>query len=437
MKAGKATAVILVLVLTVVCAYLGVVYLGDYLKLGLDLRGGVQVRIQAVGEATRDDLDRVIAVMDSRINGLGVTEPTIQREGDNRILLELPGVQDPDEALDMIGRTGFLTFRTFDGEGNETVVLDGSNLLSAKEAVESGGGTPGNLSQGGYVVQLTFNAEGQRIFADTTRRLVSDYGGLTSSAASDGDLRRNIAIYLDDELISMPYVTTVIPDGNAVITGYSSLAEARQLALTLQSGALPMPVEIVEKRTIGPTLGADSIAKSQMAGLVGLALVILFMIAFYRLPGVFAGFSLILYSFLLLGAMALIKATLTLPGILGIILTIGMCIDANIIIYERMLEEMGRGKSLRAAIDAGFSRALWTIVDSNVTTLIAAAVLFWKGTGSIRGFAVTLSLGILISMFTAITYSRFLLKNTVESGLVKNPVLYGGKPVIYDGKGAR
>ena len=202
---------------------------------------------------------------------------------------------------------------------------------------------------------------------------------------------------------------------------------ARQLALLLKSGALPVPVEIVEKRTIGPTLGADSIKKSQTAGIIGLVLVVLFVIVLYKLPGVIAGFSLVLYSVLLLSVMALIKATLTLPGILGVVLSIGMCVDSNIIIYERLKEELASGKTLRASISAGFSRALWTIVDANVTTLIAAAVLFWKGTGSIRGFAVTLSLGIVISMFTAITYTRFLLKNIAESGLFTNPALYGWK----------
>ncbi len=427
MKTGKAAAVILVLILTLVSGYLGVTYLGSHLKLGLDLKGGAQVRVQATTEVTQAEMDKVMSIMDLRINSLGVTEPTIQQEGGNRVLIELPGVQDPEEAIAMIGKTAYLTFRTFDKEGNQTVILDGSHLANATEAIQTSN-RPGAIKTDEYVVKLEFDDEGKKIFAEATKNLVDSYPDLTiEGALANGDLRRNIAIYLDEEMISFPFVSTAIPTGDAVITGYSSLQDARQLALLLQSGALPVPVEIVEKRTIGPTLGADSIQKSQKAGVVGIVLVVIFMIVMYRLPGVIAGFSLILYTVLLLASMALIKATLTLPGILGIVLTIGMCVDSNIIIYERLKDELSRGKTLRASINAGFSRALWTIVDSNVTTLIAAAVLFWKGTGSIKGFAVTLSLGILISMFTAIVYTRFLLKNTAESGMFTNPWLYGGK----------
>ncbi len=427
MKTGKTAAVILVLILTIVSGYLGMTYLGSYLKLGLDLKGGAQVRVQATTDVTQAEMDKVMSIMNLRINSLGVTEPTIQQEGNNRVLIELPGVQDPEEAIAMIGKTAYLTFRTFDEAGNQTVILDGSHLASATEAIQSSN-RPGAIKTDEYVVRLEFDDEGKKIFADTTKMLVESYPELTiEGALSKGDMRRNIAIYLDEEMISFPFVSTAIPTGDAVITGYSSLQDARQLALLLQSGALPVPVEIVEKRTIGPTLGADSIEKSQKAGIVGLVLVVIFMIVVYRLPGVIAGFSLVLYTVLLMASMALIKATLTLPGILGIVLTIGMCVDSNIIIYERLKDELSRGKTLRASINAGFSRALWTIIDSNVTTLIAAAVLFWKGTGSIKGFAVTLSLGILISMFTAIVYTRFLLKNVAESGMFTNPWLYGGK----------
>ncbi len=430
MKKGKAAAVIIALALTVVCAFFAVNYLGDYLKLGLDLKGGVQVRLQAVGESNEKDIEKVMEIMNTRINSLGVTEPVIQQEGSDRVLIELPGVQNPEDAIEVIGKTAQLSFRTYGSEGNETVILEGSHLTSATEAIQGSGGTYNANSGVGnsYVVQLAFDEEGKKIFADTTSRLVSEYAGLTAQDAyANNDFRRHIAIYLDDEIISFPYVTSAITTGDPVITGFSSLEDAHQLAILLESGALPVPVEIVEKRTIGPTLGADSIAKSQMAGIVGLALVIVFMLVVYRVPGVIAGFSLVLYTVLLLGAMAAIGATLTMPGILGIILSIGMCINSNIIIYERLKEELAKGKSLRASISASFDRALWTIIDSNVTTLIAAAVLFWKGTGSIRGFAVTLSIGILISMFTAIFYTRFLLRNTVESGLITNPKLFGAK----------
>ena len=429
MKTGKVAAVAVVLLLTIACAILAVIYLGPYLRLGLDLKGGVQVRVQAQGDVTKDEMEKVMSIMNLRINSIGVTEPTIQQEGTNRVLIELPGVQDPEEAISMIGKTAYLTFAIFDDEGNMGVVLDGSHLVNAEEVIQPASNRPGSLKVGDeYVVRLDFDDEGKKIFADTTQYLVSTYSNLTiTDASTKGDYRRNIAILLDDDMISVPFVNDAIPTGEAVITGYKSLADARSLALLLKSGALPVPVEIVEKRTIGPTLGADSIKKSQMAGLVGLALVIVFILIIYRLPGVIAGFSLVLYSVLLLAVMALIKATLTLPGILGVVLSIGMCVDSNIIIYERLKDELRTGKTLRSAINAGFSRALWTIIDSNVTTLIAAAVLFWKGTGSIKGFAVTLSLGILISMFTAIVYTRFLLKNTAESGLFTNLALYGVK----------
>lgn len=428
MKKGKAAAVILVLALTVLCAVLAVNYLGGYLKLGLDLKGGVQVRLQAQGETTDKDIEKVIEIMNTRINSLGVTEPVIQQEGSDRVLIELPGLQDPEEAIELIGKTAQLTFRTYDAEGNETVVLEGEHLTSATEMIQSSGNYGSGQVGEQYVVQLSFDEEGREIFADLTAQLVADYPDLTPTEAfANNDFRRHIAIYLDEEVISFPYVTSAITTGDPVITGFSTLEDAHQLAILLESGALPVPVEIVEKRTIGPTLGEDSIQKSQMAGIVGLSLVILFMLVVYRVPGIIAGFSLVMYTVLLLAAMALIGATLTLPGILGVILSIGMCINSNIIIYERLKEELAKGKSLRASVSASFDRALWTIIDSNVTTLIAAAVLFWKGTGSIRGFAVTLSIGIVISMFTAILYTRFLLRNTVESGLVTNPRLFGGK----------
>jgi preprotein translocase subunit SecD len=427
MKIGKIAAVLLVLLVTAASAVVGLNYLGEHLRLGLDLRGGVQVRIQAVGEASQDEMDKIISTMNLRINSLGVTEPTIQQEGSNRVLIELPGVQDPEEALEIIGRTAYLTFATFDEEHNLTVVLDGSHLADARETNQTSRNQFGAEVQE-FVVLLEFDSVGRQVFADLTGSLVAQYAHLSiNSPRLTGDFRRNIAIFLDDEMISMPFVSTAISDGKPVITGSASLAEARQLALLLKSGALPVPVEVVEKRTIGPTLGADSIAKSQTAGIVGLALVILFMLAFYRLPGVIAGFSLVLYTVLLLGVMALLRVTLTLPGILGVMLSIGMCMSNNIIIYERIKEELTVGKTLRASVSAGFSRAFMTIVDSNVTTLIAAAVLFVLGTGKIKGFAVTLTIGIIISMFTSIVYTRFLLKNLAESGLFATPWLYGWK----------
>ncbi|MDR1204170.1 MAG: protein translocase subunit SecD [Peptococcaceae bacterium] len=413
MRWDKAIAVFAVVLAVAAGAWASLVFLGDFITLGLDLKGGVQVRLEAEGSVTSDQIDQVIEIMETRINQLGVTEPTIQKEGSSRVLIELPGIQDPEEAIEIIGKTAKLEFQTSDG----SVVLDGANLKNATEAK--------NPSDNSYVVQLEFDAEGQRRFSEVTTRLTTEFANVGQSAVAQGDYSRNIAIVLDDEIISNPYVNEAITTGNAVITGSQSLEEARTLALLLRSGALPVPVEIVEKRTIGPTLGADSIEKSKFAGLVGLGAIIIFMIVYYRLPGVVASVSLILYTVLLLWLMVLIRATLTLPGIAGLVLSIGMCIDANILVYERLKEELRNGKSLHASVAAGFSRALTAIIDSNITTLIAAGVLFWLGTGTIRGFAVTLSLGIVVSMFTAVIFTQFVLKNLVDSKLITNPGFYG------------
>ena len=413
MKPNKFIAVLTMTILVAVGAWVTVLNLGDHLTLGLDLKGGVQVRLEADANVTAEQIDQVIKIMETRINSLGVTEPTIQKEGANRVLIELPGIQDPEEAINIIGKTAKLTFQLSDG----TVVVDGSELKDAMEAK--------NTQDNTYVVQLEFNDTGKQKFAEITTRLTTEFAYVGKEAVSQGNYSRNIAIVLDDEIISMPYVNEAIINGQALITGSNSLEDARTLALLLRSGALPVPVEIVEKRVIGPTLGADSIEKSQFAALIGLCAIVFFMIAYYRIPGLIASVALVLYSVLLLWIMALINATLTLPGIAGLVLSIGMCIDANILIYERFKEELKSGKSLRASVESGFARALTSIVDSNVTTLIAAGVLFWLGAGSIRGFAVTLTLGILVSMFTAIFFTKFMLKNLTESQIIRNPKLFG------------
>jgi preprotein translocase subunit SecD len=413
MRWDKAIPVFLVVLAVAAGAWASVTFLDEYIILGLDLKGGVQVRLEAEGDVTSDQIDQVIEIMETRVNQLGVTEPTIQKEGSSRVLIELPGIQDPEEAIEIIGKTAKLEFQTSDG----TVVLDGGNLKNAAEAK--------NASNNSYEVQLEFDEEGQRKFSEITTRLTTEYASVGQDAVAQGDYSRNIAIVLDDEIISNPYVNEAITTGSAVITGSQSLEEARTLALLLRSGALPVPVQIVEKRTIGPTLGADSIEKSKFAGLIGLCAIIIYMIVYYRLPGVVASVSLVLYTVLLLWLMALIRATLTLPGIAGLILSIGMCIDANILIYERLKEELRNGKSLHASVASGFSRALTTIVDSNITTLIAAGVLFWLGAGTIRGFAVTLTLGIVVSMFTAVVFTQFMLKNLVDSRMISGPGFYG------------
>lgn len=410
MRWEKVFVLLIITALIIGGAFWAVTPIQNNLNLGLDLKGGVMVRLQAQGEVTDRDIAQIIEIMRTRVDSLGVTEPIIQREGNDRVLIEIPGIEDPDSAINLIGKMALLEFKTMDGE----VILTGKDLQEAQEAK--------NPQTGEVYVSLKFNAEGTKKFADATKRLVNEYPDIDKSR-SEG---RHIAIYLDGQMIQMPYVSEPIPSGEASISGgYETLEDARSIALLLRSGALPVPVEIIENRAVGPTLGADSINKSLQAGLWGIAAVMVFMLIFYRVPGIIANLSLVLYSLLLLGILLGINATLTLPGIAGFLLSIGMCVDANILIYERLKEELRNGKSLRAAIDAGFSRAFTTIFDSNVTTLLAAGVLFFLGSGTIKGFAVTLSIGIICSMVTAITFTRFVLKALVDSGLVKNSKLYG------------
>ena len=410
MRWGKTVALFVIVALIIGAAFLSAQPLQDTIKLGLDLKGGVQVRLQAQGEVTDKEIDQIIAIMRTRVDKLGVGESIIQPEGADRILIELPGVENPEEAIKLIGKTAMLEFKTMDG----TVVLTGKDLANAQEGKDP--------QTGEVFVGLEFNAEGSKKFGEVTTDLVNKY----PETNGQRDERRIIAIMLDNEILQAPYVMQPITGGEgARITGYKDLEEAHNIALLLRSGALPVPVEIIEKRTVGPTLGADSIAKSTQAAIWGMAAIMLFMLLYYRVPGIVAIVSLVLYTLIVLGIMVGIKATLTLPGIAGFLLSVGMCVDANIIIYERLKEELRNGKSLRAAIDAGFSRAFWTIFDSNVTTLLAAAVLFFLGTGTIKGFAVILSIGILSSMFTAITFTRYMLKLLAESKLITNTKLYG------------
>jgi len=312
------------------------------------------------------------------------------------VILELAGVKDPEEAVRTIGKTAELQFV----DENHKVLVTGENLKDAKATLDPQTNEP--------KVALTFDKKGAELFRDAT-------------AANVG---KTIAIVLDNRVISAPVVRDTIPDGNAEISGgFESAKEAEDLAVLLRSGALPVTLELAEKRTVGPILGSDSLAKSVKAGVIGLLMILIFMVGYYRLPGVVADVSLVLYSLVVLGIMTLGKFTLTLPGIAGFILSIGMAVDANIIIYERLKDELRSGKTLLAAVDAGFKRAFWTIFDSNLTTLIAALVLMYFGIGPIKGFAVTLTIGILTSMFTAILFTRWMLKWVAQS--VRDPRYYG------------
>lgn len=379
----------------------------SHLKKGLDLVGGVYVLLEAVeteGEAGRDTIDRAITVIRNRIDEFGVTEPLIQQEGDNRIRIELPDIDDPERALEIIGRTALLTFEDPQGE----VVVTGANLRDA-------GYTYDEYNR--PAVSLEFDREGAGLFADATRRLAPG--------------QEPIAILLDGELVSAPVVREAITDGQARITGNFTAEEAGDLALLLRSGALPVELRELQTRTIGPTLGMDSWVRSIRAGVIGLGLLLVFMLVIYRAMGLLASFALGVYVVLVLSVLTAIGATLTLPGIAGLILSIGMAVDANVIIFERFKEEYRGGKSLGSAVESGFQNALSTILDANITTLIAAAVLFYYGTGPIRGFAVTLSVGILVSMFTAIVLTRYLLRFLIGANLINNPKLFGVRGLDY------
>ncbi|WP_229250140.1 protein translocase subunit SecD [Desulfosporosinus shakirovi] len=360
--------------------------------MGLDLRGGVHLVLQAEPNKngvpiTNSDMDKAKAIIAKRVNDLGVSEPIVQADYNNkRIIVDLAGVTDPDKAVDILKTTAKLTLR--DAQGN--VLLKGDELTDAK-----GGQDPTNA--GGFVVNLTFSTDGAKKFADLTTKY----------------LGQPIGIYLDEKLLTNPKVDTPVLNGQAYINGYATLEAAANHAVLMRSGSLPVSMSIAEKRQVGASLGVDSLNKSIHAGIYSLIFIFLFMLVFYRLPGVVADFSLIVYTLIVLWAFWSFRVVLTLPGIAGFILSIGMAVDFNIIIYERVKEEIRAGKSIRAGVESGFSRAFITVIDAHVTTLIAAITLYIFGSGSIKGFALTLGIGIIVSLFTAITFTRQVLRWTV------------------------
>ncbi|MBQ3764966.1 MAG: protein translocase subunit SecD [Synergistaceae bacterium] len=429
----------------------------DGLNLGLDLRGGAHIVLQAKGTPENplqdDSIDRLLAVLRNRIDQYGVAEPIIQKSGTDRIIVDLPGIQDPAAALELIGRTAQLDFReVIDSTGTpppapvrsnydsdiqfvnaqerwqraieqlnnssadfqaraKSIVgaivapaeeqgrfyLLGSVLLSGKDLVNAAV-NPDSLGRMG--VSLEFNSEGARLFEEATARLVG----------------KQLAIVLDDVVISAPVVQDRIAGGHAQITGRFTADEAGRLAIMLKAGALPVAVEIAENRSVGPSLGADSVRQGLEAGLFGAGMVLVFMLIYYQFRGLAADFALAVTVLLIFAGLIAFNATLTLPGIAGIILTLGMAVDGNVLIYERIREEQKAGKTPMAALDAGFRKALVTILDSNITTLIAALVLFYFGSGSVRGFGVTLSVGLVASVFANIVVTRAILQLFVKRG---------------------
>lgn len=391
--------------------YHGVLDTKNGLNLGIDLAGGSVITFQAdQANVTSEEMDVVSDVLRKRLDNAGYTEAkiTVGDVDSRNATVEIPNVTDVDSAVKLLGTTAKLTFK--DSDGN--TVLDGSKDI--KTANSRYGRTEQNgASQ--YYVEMKFTKEGQPKFADATAK-----------AATKSDNKNYISICLDDKAVSEPRVSQKIDDDTAIITGSFTKDQADTLANQIKSGQLPFDLKVVSKSTVGPELGEQALSTSLLAGLIGLALVMLFMILIYRLNGVVASIALCGYVALMMLCLGVFKINLSLPGIAGIILSIGMAVDANVIIFERMKEEIRLGKTIRASVEAGFKRALSAIIDGNVTTLIAAAVLYFFGTGTIKGFAVTLFLGIVLSMITAIFVTKFLLKQMVGLDLV-SPGLYGAK----------
>ncbi len=395
---------------------------GQALVLKISAKEAAKIKDNAV--------DQALETIRNRVDQFGVAEPTILRQGENEIVVQLPGVKDPRRAIDLIGKTALLEFKLVDDESpvaaqlpqsvapgeeekvlsqfadkvpaddeilfekkknreteavikmplllKKQAVLTGSLLSEAKVSLDSRFGEP--------YVSISFNSEGAKLFEEIT----------------GANVKKRLAIILDNTVYSAPVIQERIGGGNAQITGSFSMDDAKDLSIVLKAGALPAPLRMLQNVTVGPSLGTDSIEAGTMAGIIGTIGVVLFMIIYYKLSGVIADFALSLNIVLLFGAMASLNATLSLPGIAGVILAIGMAVDSNVLMFERIRDEIRAGKTPRAAVDSGYSKAFWTIFDSHVTTLITAAVLFQFGTGPIKGFAVTLSLGVLINLYTAL-----------------------------------
>ncbi len=391
------------------------------LRLGLDLQGGMQVILEAQGGENvlqAGTMDVAQDVISDRVNGLGVAEAVVQRQGDRRLVVELPGVEDPQQALAAMQNTGFLEFvdildrplpdgtiisTTYGLTAEEISAITWTTVyptvVTGDELVLSEIGVQQDQLRGTPLVALAFNAEGTRKFAEWSR----------------ANVNKPLAIVLDKRIISAPVVREPITDGRAQISGGDiDYPEARRIALLLRYGALPVPLSVVENRTVGPTLGQDSVNKSVVAGIIGLGTVLLFMTLYYRLPGVLASLALCVYTLVIFAIYRLVPVVLTLPGIAGLLLSIGMAVDANILIFERMKEELRAGKSLRASIEAGFDRAWTSILDSNLSTLLTCLILYLfgrsLGASIVKGFAITLAIGVAVSMFSAITVTRTFLR---------------------------
>ena len=360
---------------------------------GLDLQGGVSVVMEIQDEnVTKEDLEKTRQLIDLRVNKLGVAETSVTTEGDRKIRVEIPGANDSKELVDTLQKTGNLEFK--DPDGN--VILTGKDVEKASTVYDSQSNEP--------VVSLKLTEEGTKAFAEAT----------------SNNIGKSIGIYMDDEEISSPRVQSTITDGNAVISGNMTLDEAKNLSGLINAGALPVTIKVASIENVGAQLGAEALPNAVKAGLIGIALIFIFMIVYYRVPGVIASIALTLYVVLVLLVFVEAGVALTLPGIAGFLLTVGMAVDANVLIFERIREELRNGMPIKSAVDKGFHEALSSIVDSNVTTIIAAIVLYFMGVGPVKGFAATLMIGIVASMFTAVFVTKTLMKWAIDMGMLKS-----------------
>lgn len=385
-------------------------------KLGLDLVGGSRLVLEAqttstVAKITPEMMDSLQYAIENRINKLGVAETIVQQAGEKRLLIEIPNILDLTKAKEFLGETAELDFRKPGPilSGEQTWLSTGLSGKDLSRAILST-----NSANGQWVVDLQFNDKGSKKFGDLTSKMVG----------------QQMAIFFNGEMQSAPVIREPILGGSAQISGGDTgfqYEEAKKMVDLLNAGALPVPAKIIEENTVGPTLGADSIEKSKIAGIAGLGLVMLFMLMFYRLPGLIANIALVCYSLILFALFKIIPVTLTLAGIAGFVLSIGMAVDANILIFERTKEELKAGRTLFTAINAGFDRAFTSIFDSNMSTIITCAILYMLGTSVVKGFALTLALGVVVSMFSAITITKNFMHLIFGTGELKYPQLFGLK----------
>ena len=433
-KRNAVLTLLLVIVLTVAFAFMVVYGVGQdkvgaasEIKLGLDLAGGVSITYQAVGEEkpSNADMDDTIFKLQRRVEGYS-TEAQVYKEGDDRISIEIPGVEDANAVLEELGKPGQLYFiAQYDGDGNpnydrstgmlnktiDQLKADGSIVLEGTDVQSAAGGAYQDELKGvQYIVELTLTPDGTRKFADATTKAVTNHD--------------TIMIYYDGAPASIPVVKTAITGGMAQISGQKTAEEAEQLASTIRIGGLKIELEELRSNVVGAQLGSEAIARSLKAGIIGFAIIVVFMCAVYFIPGLASSIALILYCLITVFCLNFFDMTLTLPGIAGIVLSIGMAVDANVITFARIREEIAAGKSVRSAIDEGYKKALSAIIDGNVTTLIAALVLGVIGTGSIKGFAQTLALGIVVSMITALFVTKLILRSFYALG-IKDEKWYG------------